>query len=105
MALLQLAGFVALLAFSGVTKAQITTPCTYQEYVCGATLLANGYTAATELRTAYDANPNAPTITDAQLGQVLYRCVDEAGGIVGNSYCIVGCAVVGDDTVNDMCTM
>lgn len=42
MALLQLAGFVALLAFSGVTKAQITTPCTYQEYVCGATLLANG---------------------------------------------------------------
>lgn len=88
-----------------VATAQITTPCTYQEYVCGTTLLANGYTAAAELRAAYALNPDAPTITDAQLGQVLYRCTDQAGGIVGNSYCIVNCAVIGDDTVNDMCTM
>ncbi|PTB62521.1 hypothetical protein BBK36DRAFT_1144537 [Trichoderma citrinoviride] len=105
MALLQLAGLVTLIAFSSVAKAQITTPCTYQEYVCGSTLLANGYTALTDLRPAYAINPDAPTITDAQLGQVLFRCVDQAGGIVGNSYCIVGCAVIGDDTANDQCTM
>ncbi|KAL6877914.1 cellulose signaling related protein OOC1 [Trichoderma longibrachiatum] len=97
-----LAGLATLLA---VATAQITTPCTYQEYVCGSTLIANGYTAAAELRAAYDLNPDAPTITDAQLGQVLFRCVDQAGGIVGNSYCIVNCAVIGDDTANDMCTM
>ena len=42
MALLQIAGLVTLIAFSSVAKAQITTPCTYQEYVCGSTLLANG---------------------------------------------------------------
>ncbi|KAH0495793.1 hypothetical protein TgHK011_009323 [Trichoderma gracile] len=68
-------------------------------------VLTRRYTAAAELRAAYDLNPDAPTITDAQLGQVLFRCVDQAGGIVGNSYCIVNCAVIGDDTANDMCTM
>ncbi|KAH0530821.1 hypothetical protein TsFJ059_005403 [Trichoderma semiorbis] len=57
------------------------------------------------LRLTYAVNPNAPTITDLQLAQVLFRCTDQAGGIVGNSYCIVNCAVIGDDTVNDMCTM
>ncbi|KAJ4863141.1 hypothetical protein T069G_04095 [Trichoderma breve] len=97
-----LASLATLLA---VATAQITTPCTYQEYVCGSTLLANGYTALTDLRPAYAVNPNAPTITDLQLAQVLFRCTDQAGGIVGNSYCIVNCAVIGDDTVNDMCTM
>ncbi|KAK0762496.1 hypothetical protein N5P37_005312, partial [Trichoderma harzianum] len=81
-----LASLATLLA---VATAQITTPCTYQEY----------------LRPAYAANPNAPTITDAQLAQVLFRCTDQAGGIVGNSYCIVNCAAIGDDTINDMCTM
>ncbi|KAK4084330.1 uncharacterized protein Triagg1_810 [Trichoderma aggressivum f. europaeum] len=97
-----LASLATLLA---VATAQIVTPCTYQEYVCGSTLIAGGYTAAAELRAAYDINPDAPTITDAQLAQVLYRCTDQAGGIVGNSYCIVNCAVIGDNTVNDMCTM
>ncbi|PKK46527.1 hypothetical protein CI102_14138, partial [Trichoderma harzianum] len=64
-----------------------------------------GYTAAAELRAAYALNPDAPTITDAQLGQVLFRCADQAGSIIGNFYCIVNYAVIGDDTVNDMCTM
>ncbi|KAM6483393.1 hypothetical protein HDV62DRAFT_358467, partial [Trichoderma sp. SZMC 28011] len=45
-----LASLATLLA---VATAQITTPCTYQEYVCGATLIANGYTALTDLRPAY----------------------------------------------------
>ncbi|KAF3073901.1 hypothetical protein CFAM422_004204 [Trichoderma lentiforme] len=68
-----------------------------------ATLLA---VATAQITTpSYAVNPNAPTITDAQLAQVLFRCTDQAGGIVGNSYCIVNCAVIGDDTVNDMCTM
>ncbi|KAH0530820.1 hypothetical protein TsFJ059_005403 [Trichoderma semiorbis] len=58
-----------------------------------------------KIKPAYAVNPNAPTITDLQLAQVLFRCTDQAGGIVGNSYCIVNCAVIGDDTVNDMCTM
>ncbi|UKZ61370.1 uncharacterized protein TrAtP1_002636 [Trichoderma atroviride] len=102
MTLFHLAGLATLLA---VATAQITTPCTYQEYVCGSTLLTNGYTATTELRAAYSANPNAPNITDAQLSQVLFRCIDQAGGVVGNSYCIVNCAVIGNDTVNDECTM
>lgn len=64
-----------------------------------------GYTATAELRAAYSTNPNAPNITDAQLSQVLFRCIDQAGGIIGNSYCIVNCAVIGNSTVNDMCTM
>lgn len=34
-----LAGLATLLA---VATAQITTPCTYQEYVCGSTLIAGG---------------------------------------------------------------
>lgn len=63
-----------------------------------------GYVAA-DLRTAYDINPLAPTIPDTDLGQVLYRCIDTSGVIIGNSFCIVDCAVVGDNTDNDMCTM
>lgn len=35
-------GLAVLLAFSSAVLAQITTPCTYQEYLCGSTLLTNG---------------------------------------------------------------
>ncbi|CAG9952124.1 hypothetical protein V2G26_007284 [Clonostachys chloroleuca] len=97
-------GLAVLLAFSSAVLAQITTPCTYQEYLCGSTLLTNGYAVA-DLRTAYDANLNSPVIPDTALNKVLFRCTDNVGAIVGNSYCIVGCGVVGDNLVDDMCTM
>lgn len=67
-------------------------------------LRRKGY-AVPDLRTAYDLNLAAPVIEDTSLNQVLFRCVDTAGTIIGNSYCIVDCAVVGTDTTNDMCTM
>ncbi|CAI6096531.1 unnamed protein product [Clonostachys chloroleuca] len=97
-------GLAVLLAFSSGALAQIITPCTYQEYLCGSTLLTNGYVTA-DLRTAYALNPNNPVIPDTALSKVLFRCTDTAGTIVGNSYCIVGCGVVGDHLVDDQCTM
>ncbi|KAH7316929.1 hypothetical protein B0I35DRAFT_461494 [Stachybotrys elegans] len=95
-----LIGLAALLAFSPTADAQ--TLCTYQEYVCGARLLTDGYTPA-QLRTAYDANPG-PVITDDQLEQVLFRCTDTAGLVIANSYCIVACAALGTFEA-DQCIM
>lgn len=125
-----LASLLFLLALSPLAQAQITTPCTFQEYVCGSTLLTNGKSSfnsslnpwvsslltllccccctgyvAADLRAGYAINPDNPVIADARLNQVLFRCIDQIGTIVGNSYCIVGCATIGTDIDNDMCTM
>ncbi|ROT42904.1 hypothetical protein SODALDRAFT_327065 [Sodiomyces alkalinus F11] len=104
MARQHLASLLFLLALSPIAQAQIETPCTFQEYICGSTLLANGYVEE-DLRAGFTLNPDAPIISDAQLDRVLFRCVDQIGTIVGNSFCIVGCASIGTDIDNDMCTM
>lgn len=48
-----LSGLAVLLAFSSGALAQITTPCTYQEYLCGSTLLTNGAPQLQEALTWY----------------------------------------------------
>ncbi|CAI6087890.1 unnamed protein product, partial [Clonostachys chloroleuca] len=57
--------------------------------------------ATADLRTVYSLNPNNPVIPDTALSKVLFRCTDTVGTIAGNSYCIVGCGVVGDNLVDD----
>ncbi|CAI6091357.1 unnamed protein product [Clonostachys chloroleuca] len=99
-----LSGIVILLSFTVAALGQVITPYAYQELVCGQTLITNGYTTA-QLRAAYTLNSNIPTIPDTALNKVLYRCTDNIGTVISNSFCIVGCDMIGDNTVNDMCTM
>ncbi|KAJ9150159.1 hypothetical protein NKR19_g5387 [Coniochaeta hoffmannii] len=94
----------ALLALAPVASA-FTVACTYQEYRCGYSLVSlNGYNT-TELTAATNSTNIIPPLTDIQLLQVLYRCQDVAGTIVGNSFCIAGCISMGDNTQDDQCAL
>lgn len=59
----------------------------------------------TELTTATNRTNIIPPLTDIQLLQVLYRCQDVSGTIVGNSFCIAGCISMGDNTEDDQCAL
>ena len=105
-------GFAVLLALSPAVQAVL---CTYQEYICGSTLLdgpdgtGNTDYDVAALTAAYGANSRVPTlsdpITEDELRDVLFRCDDTDGGIVANSFCIVGCVPMGGNLDNDQCTL
>ncbi|EFX03502.1 cellulose signaling related protein ooc1 [Grosmannia clavigera kw1407] len=93
----------ALMALIHPTAA-FTTACEYQEYKCGQTLFTSDGYNITEFETAVNATGTIPPLADSQLLNVLYRCIDVEGGLVGNSYCISGCITMGD-LENDQCAM
>lgn len=61
-----------------------------------------------ELRAALTTTTVIPfTLTDAQLRQTLFRCVDTLGTINANAYCINGCQsleAINGVASNDQCT-
>jgi hypothetical protein len=63
-----------------------------------------GYTNA-ELIAAVNQTASIPPISVAQLFQVIYRCEDIHGGIVGNSLCVDGCLATPDPTRDDQCKL
>ncbi|ROT42903.1 hypothetical protein SODALDRAFT_327063 [Sodiomyces alkalinus F11] len=96
----------AVLLFLGVPAVQaFDTPCIYQGYKCGFNLAVDyGYEIA-ELADAVALTSSIPNLSDRQLLQVLYRCVDINGGIAGNSFCFAGCIDMGGALFNDQCIM
>ncbi|OIW25524.1 cellulose signaling related protein ooc1 [Coniochaeta ligniaria NRRL 30616] len=101
-----LAGFagVALLALAPTASA-FDIACTYQEYRCGYSLVSLGGYNITELTEATNRTGIIPPLTSVQLLQVLYRCKDVSGTLVGNSFCIAGCISMGDNTEDDQCVL
>ncbi|KAJ9134269.1 hypothetical protein NKR23_g10227 [Pleurostoma richardsiae] len=94
----------ALLALAPTASA-FNVGCTYQEYKCGYSLVSdNGYNT-TELTAGVNQTGIIPPLTNVQLLQVLYRCENVAGSIVGNSFCIAGCISMGDNTQDDQCAL
>lgn len=123
----------ALLAFSPPTDA-FALPCVYQGYKCGYTMVSK-YSVSTlsfpqttrpvsshlpwtstnvfpikaynntELTSAVNKTMVVPPLSTIQLLNVLYRCVDTAGDIAANAFCIAGCESIGGVTDNDMCAM
>lgn len=59
----------------------------------------------TELMSAVNQTLVVPPLSTIQLLNVLYRCVNTAGGITANSFCIAGCISLGGVTEDDMCAM
>ncbi|KAH7011072.1 hypothetical protein EDB80DRAFT_383870 [Ilyonectria destructans] len=94
----------ALIAFSPAVYA-FTTACTYQQYSCGYSLVADNTYTNIELAAGVSRTVGViPALAGNQLLQVLYRCTDTNGGIAGNSYCIAGCVSMGD-LEDDQCAM
>ncbi|PMD64139.1 uncharacterized protein K444DRAFT_641069 [Hyaloscypha bicolor E] len=94
----------ALLAFVPATQGS-TSPCVYQGYKCGYTMVTEFGYNNTELTFAVNKTNVVPPLNTIQLLNVLYRCVDTRGDIAANSFCIAGCISVGDFTVSDECAM
>ncbi|KAL6884724.1 hypothetical protein GGI43DRAFT_419337 [Trichoderma evansii] len=82
-----------------------TNPCIYQSYKCGFNLLNDYGYNLTELAAAVASTPSIPPLPDVLLLQVIYRCINISGGIVGNSYCFAGCINMNGTLVNDQCVM
>jgi len=60
----------------------------------------------TELTAVVAENPTLPApLSDTQLLEVLYTCVDVEGDIVADSFCVAGCVSLGDGAVDDICAM
>ncbi|UKZ86542.1 uncharacterized protein TrAFT101_002366 [Trichoderma asperellum] len=101
---LSLTNLAAMLAFSPAVLG-FTTPCIYQGYTCGYTMIATYGYNNTELTTAVNKTSIIPPLADTQLLQVLYRCVDTNGTIAGNSLCIAGCISMNSTTLDDQCAL
>ena len=63
-----------------------------------------GYSTS-ELIAAVNQTSSIPPVSIAQLYQVIYRCEDIHGGIVGNSLCIDGCIPANNVTHDDQCQL
>ncbi|OGE56750.1 hypothetical protein PENARI_c002G02212 [Penicillium arizonense] len=63
-----------------------------------------GYSVS-ELIAAVNETSSIPQLSMAQLFQVIYRCEDIYGGIVGNSLCIDGCIPANNATRDDQCQL
>lgn len=63
-----------------------------------------GYSIS-ELTAAVNQTSSIPQISVAQLFQVIYRCEDIYGSIVGNSFCVDGCLATPDNTSDDQCKL
>ena len=68
------------------------------------TMLINAGYNVTELTAAVNATTTIPPLEDYQLMNVIFRCIDISGSIVGNSYCIAGCIGMASLS-NDQCAM
>lgn len=109
-----------------------STPCIYQSYKCGFTLMsvycmtcpalsgasdlsglpvknlrnqnsqAPGYTVS-KLTAAVNDAPSIPPLSVAQLTQVIYHCEDILGNTTGNAYCVNGCLPTPTRTEDDQC--
>ncbi|KAJ5775371.1 uncharacterized protein N7511_000382 [Penicillium nucicola] len=82
-----------------------TSPCIYQSDKCGSTLATLYGYSVSELIAAVNQTSSIPQISLAQLFQVIYRCEDIYGGIVGNSLCIDGCIPANNPTRDDQCQL
>ncbi|OQD88188.1 hypothetical protein PENANT_c004G00721 [Penicillium antarcticum] len=82
-----------------------TSPCIYQSDKCGATLATLYGYSVSELIAAVNQTSSIPPISMAQLFQVIYRCEDIFGSIVGNSLCIAGCIPANSPTHDDQCQL
>ncbi|KAJ5626655.1 hypothetical protein N7528_004082 [Penicillium herquei] len=56
-----------------------------------------------ELIAAVNSTPSIPTLTVAQIPQVVFHCEDIYGNITGNSFCINGCLASTSLTLDDEC--
>lgn len=63
-----------------------------------------GYTNA-ELIAAVNQTPSIPPLTTTQLLQVIYRCEDILGTIVGNSFCVEECLASPSPLQDDQCRL